>query len=176
MRLIPLCIIVFFVGFVTGLWTCSRQEHIVQYKTVKDTITVALPPVVVEKEHIPPSIQWKDRYITVKDLPDSIASIIRMKDSLIHSLITKDISMSFALDTILGNGDTVNVECEELRRNILLQYRPAPRLVEVEYKTIEIKKNPLVSIGLGGGYGMMTDGGGLRSSVGVFVIWNIFSL
>jgi len=167
----------FIIGLMVGFNSCSvspTEKNIL----VKDTVFIQVPAIKIQKEKADLMVRWKTKIVQNNDIPDSIVTILTKKDSLIHLLSSKNIELQFGIDTILTNGDSLYVLCNEMNRNIFVEYKPAPRLYEIEYiaKTFEIKTNPIFSIGLGGGYGYTTVGGEMRGTVGLYAIWNIFSL
>lgn len=175
----PYTIIVFFMfllGFALGMQTCNfyiKPEKII----VHDTIPVTIPKVVIESKPLPATIKWKTNIVSVEHIPDSIKTIIVQRDSLRLALLQQSISIQFGLDTVTQQGDTVHVVCDEIARTVKFGFFPAIRLVPIQYETkiIEKKTSPSVSIGFGGGYGTTLEGK-LGGSVGIYAIWNIFSL
>lgn len=175
----PYTVIVFFafmLGLVLGMQTCSfygQSEKII----VHDTIPVQVPPMVIESPPLPAVVKWKTKTVLEEHITDSLKTIIVQRDSLRKLLMKENIKVQFSLDTITQQGDTVHVVCDEIYRTVQFGFFPALRYVPVQYETkiVEKKVSPSISIGFGGGYGMMLEGK-LGGSVGIYAIWNIFSL
>lgn len=109
--------------FVALLWKQCEGEprERVVIRQYLDTVTIVVPRVVLR------DVPGRTRLIhdTVTD-DRALSALIGNIDSLQQQIARMGVRRVFVVDTITLNGDTLFVECDETRKTITVDLRPAP--------------------------------------------------
>lgn len=166
---------------VLNIRSCSKHSYsAIQAQLLRiDTIRITLPapPPVRDTVQGDTIVLYKENVEKDSALLVRAREIEHKYDSLKAVLSQYAERVSFTTDGIIAaTGDTIHIECNELRRSIIYGVRYAPRQIQIQRVDIPVQPSPLRhGFGLGAclGAGVNTDGT-IRLSLTVGLLYGYY--